>query len=77
MTVLDQLRPIIALELAVEEAEVVAEAHLLDDLDADSMNLLVIFSKVGEMFDLEIDDEMALAIDTVEDLLKVIEARGG
>lgn len=72
MSVIDQVRKIIVDELAVEEDEVVPEAHLMDDLDADSMNLLVIYSEVQKVFNITIDDKTALGIRTVDDLLKVI-----
>ena len=72
MSVIDQVRKIIVDELAVEEDEVIAEAHLMDDLDADSMNLLVIYSEVQKVFNITIDDKTALGIRTVDDLLKVI-----
>lgn len=72
MSVIDQVRKIIIDELAVEEEDVVPEAHLIDDLDADSMNLLVIYSEIEKLFNIKIDDETALGIRTVDDLLKII-----
>ena len=72
MAVFDQVRKIIVNELAVEEDDVVPEAHLVDDLDADSMNLLVIFTEVEKLFKVTIDDKTALGIRTVDDLLKII-----
>lgn len=76
MTVFDQLKKIIVDELSVEESEVVENANLIDDLDADSMELLVIFSEVEKKFNVPIDDKIALGIKTVGDLLKLIENKG-
>ena len=73
MPVIDQIRKIIVDELAVEESEVVEGAHLMDDLDADSMNLLVIFSEVEKIFNTKIDGKTSLDIKTVADLVKIAE----
>jgi acyl carrier protein len=73
MPVIDQIRKIIVDELAVEESEVVEGAHLMDDLDADSMNLLVIFTEVEKIFDVKIDGKTSLEIKTVADLVKIAE----
>jgi acyl carrier protein len=72
MAAIDQIRKIIVDELAVEESDVVEDANLADDLDADSMNLLVIYSEVEKAFNVKIDDDTALGIRTVGDLLKII-----
>lgn len=72
MTMIDQMKKIIVEELAVEESDVLEDAHLIDDLDADSMNLLVIFSEVEKVFNVSIDDDTTLRIRTVGDLLKIV-----
>ena len=77
MTVIDQMKKIIVDELAVEESDVLEDAHLIDDLDADSMNLLVIFSEVEKVFNVSIDDTTALGMRTVGDLLRIVGDRGG
>jgi acyl carrier protein len=74
--VIDQIRKIIVDELAVEESEVVEDAHLLDDLDADSMNLLVIFSEIEKIYGTKIDGITALNIKTVSDIVKIVENKG-
>ena len=73
MTAIEKIRKIIVDELAVEESDVVEDANLLDDLDADSMNLLVIYSEIEKAFKIKIDDEVALEIKTVADILKLID----
>ena len=76
MTVIDQIKKIIIDELAVEESDVLEDAHLTDDLDADSMNLLVIFSEVEKIFNVSLDDKTTLGIRTVGDLLKIVGDKG-
>jgi acyl carrier protein len=76
MPVIDQIRKIIVDELAVEESEVVEDANLVYDLDADSMNLLVIFSEIEKIFGTKIDGITALNIKTVSDMVKIVENKG-
>lgn len=73
MPVIDQIRKIIVDELAVEESVVVEDAHLMDDLDADSMNLLVIYSEIEKIFATKIDGKTSMGIKTVADLVKIVE----
>lgn len=76
MAIIDKLKKIVADELAVDESEVVEEAHLLDDLDADSMNLMVIYAEVEKIFGVVVDDDTALDIETVRDLVNHIKKEG-
>lgn len=76
MAPLDQIKGIVSDELAVDESDVVMEAHLMDDLDADSMNLLVIYTEIEKLFDIKIDDKVALQIKTVGDLVALVEKKG-
>jgi len=76
MVVIDKIKKILADELAVNESDVVEDAHLLDDLDADSMNLLVIYAEVEKIFGVVVDDETALEIEYVRDLVEHIKNQG-
>ena len=76
MAIIDKIKKIVADELAVDESEVVEEAHLLDDLDADSMNLMVIYAEVEKIFCVVVDDDTALDIETVRDLVNHIKKEG-
>lgn len=73
MAILDQIKKVLAEELAVDESEVVEEAHLIADLDADSLNLLVIYTEIERIFGVIVDEETALEILTVGDLVKHVE----
>jgi len=77
MAILDKIKEVLANELAVEGSEVAEEAHFMDDLGADSMNMLVIYSEVERIFGVIIEDEERLAIQTVGDLVKQVESKEG
>lgn len=68
-----KIKKILVDELAVDEDEVIPEAHLGDDLDADSYNRLLIFSEVEKLFGIKISDKTAPSIKKVEDLMKIVE----
>ncbi len=72
MNAFERVRAILVKELAVGESEVVESAMLADDLDADSLNRFAIYSSVEEEFGIELDDEETMEIETVGDLVKLI-----
>ena len=61
----DKVKNIIVDKLGVEESRVVPEANFLDDLGADSFDLVELIMEFEEEFYLEIPDEDAETITTV------------
>jgi acyl carrier protein len=59
--------------LGVEEAKVVAEANFIDDLGADSLDTVELVMAFEEEFGVEIPDEAAEKIQTVQDAVSYIE----
>ncbi|MEE8402109.1 MAG: acyl carrier protein [Candidatus Hydrothermarchaeaceae archaeon] len=72
MGAFERVKTIIVKELAVGESEVVESAMLADDLDADSLNKFSICSSVEEEFGIKLDDEETMEIETVGDLVSLI-----
>ena len=70
-----KVRSIIAEQLGVEEDEVVREASFLDDLGADSLDIVELIMALEEEFELEIPDEDAERITTVGDAVDYIRER--
>ena len=60
---------IIANQLGVDKEMVTAEANVVDDLGADSLDVVELVMALEEAFDLEIPDEEAEKIRTVKDIL--------
>jgi acyl carrier protein len=63
---------IIVEQLGVSEEEVTLEASFIDDLGADSLDLVELIMALEEEFGLEISDEDAEKIQTVQDVVNYI-----
>ena len=75
MAVEDRIRKIIAEQLDVQAGEVVLEASFTDDLGADSLDLVELVMGMEEEFGIEISDEEAERIQTVQDAINFVEER--
>ena len=64
--ILAKIQEITADRLGVEETEVTAEASFREDLEADSLDLVELIMELEEQFGMEIPDEEAEKITTVE-----------
>jgi acyl carrier protein len=69
----DKIRQIVADQLGVDVDEVTPEASFVDDLGADSLDTVELVMALEEEFGLEIPDEDAEKISTVDDAIKYIE----
>ncbi len=67
MSVEDKVRKIIAEKLSVDIEEVVPEASFVDDLGADSLDLVELIMSMEEEFDIDISDEDAETLVSVKD----------
>lgn len=67
-----RVKEIVAEQLGVEAAQVVPEASFMDDLGADSLDTVELVMALEEEFDLEIPDEDAEKIQTVNDAIEYI-----
>jgi acyl carrier protein len=69
----ERVTQIIVDQLGVEPSEVVPEASFLDDLGADSLDRVELIMAFEENFDLEIPDDDAEKIVTVQDAIAYIQ----
>jgi acyl carrier protein len=72
-TVEKRVKEIIVEQLGVSEDEVVSEASFIDDLGADSLDTVELVMALEEEFDIEIPDEDAEKIHTVQDAVNYIQ----
>lgn len=72
-TIYDRLKGIVTEQLGVDEEEVTPEASFVEDLNADSLDLVELIMSLEEEFGLEISDEDAEKIVTVGDAASYIE----
>lgn len=69
-----RVKDIIVEQLGVEEEEVSPEASFIDDLGADSLDTVELVMAFEEEFNIEIPDEDAEGISTVQDAIDYIKA---
>jgi acyl carrier protein len=74
MSVEDKVKKIIAEKLSVDVEEVVPAASFVDDLGADSLDLVELIMSMEEEFDIEISDEDAEKLVTFQDVIDYIKA---
>ncbi|MCM2357062.1 MAG: acyl carrier protein [Geobacteraceae bacterium] len=64
-----RVKEIVAEQLGVDESQVTNEASFMDDLGADSLDTVELVMALEEEFDIEISDESAEKIQTVQDAI--------
>nr|WP_187694824.1 acyl carrier protein [Thermovenabulum gondwanense] len=77
MEILDRVKKIIADQLGMDEDDITPDASFIDDLGADSLDIVELIMAFEEEFDLEIPDEDAEKIKTVQDVVDYIKNRIG
>ena len=72
--VFDKVKEILCHQLDVEEDAVTAEANIVDDLGADSLDFVDLVMSLEDEFNVEIPDEDVEGIKTVGDIVKYLES---
>jgi len=75
MSLFEEIQEIICEQLKAKPEEVKPETSFIDDLGADSLDSIELVMALEEKFNLEIPDEDAEKMNTVEDVVKYIEAK--
>jgi len=73
MAILDEVKEVVAEQLGVNVDEIKEDSKFVDDLGADSLDVVELVMALEEKFDIEIPDENAEGIATVADAVKFIE----
>ena len=71
--VLDQVRNMIASQLQIPVEQITADSRLVEDLKADSANVMVMILELEAEFGIEEEDEVILSFKTVGDVVAYIE----
>ncbi len=72
MAIEEKVKQIVVEQLGVDEDQVTEEAAFMDDLGADSLDTVELVMALEEEFDIEISDEDAEKIQTVQDAVAYI-----
>ncbi|ADV45793.1 MAG TPA: acyl carrier protein [Nitratifractor salsuginis] len=73
MAILDEVKEVVVEQLNVSPDEVKEDSKFVEDLGADSLDVVELVMALEEKFDIEIPDEEAEKIATVADAIKFIE----
>ena len=73
--IFEKVKSIIVEQLSVDESEVTPESSFVDDLGADSLDIVELIMAFEEAFGMEIPDEDAEKIVTVGDAVRYIQSR--
>ena len=75
MDIFEQVKKILCDQLGLEEEQVNEDSEVIDDLGADSLDIVDLVMTLEEEFDTEIPDEDIENLKTVGDIVKYIEDR--
>lgn len=73
--VFEKIREILFEQLEYDEDKITMESSIVDDLGADSLDVVDLVMSIEEEFDIEIPDEEIETVKTVGDLVKFVESR--
>ncbi len=73
----EKVKEIIAEQLGIEVDQIKPESKFVDDLGADSLDVVELIMAFEEAFNIEIPDEDAEKIQTVKDVIDYIQAKLG
>jgi len=73
MAILDEVKEVVAEQLGKSVDEIQEDSKFVEDLGADSLDVVELVMALEEKFDIEIPDEEAQKIATVADAVKFIE----
>ena len=74
MSIAEQMKEIIAEKLSVDIEDVTPQASFVDDLGADSLDLVELIMSMEEAFNIDISDEDAGKLVTVQDAIQYVGA---
>ena len=74
MNTFDKVKAIVVEQLGVDEAEVTIDSTFIDDLGADSLDIVELIMAFEEGFNVEIPDDVAEKIKTVKDTVEYIDS---
>jgi len=70
----DRIQSIVAEQLGVESADVMKDASILDDLGADSLDVVELVMTLEEAFDIEVPDDVVEELRTIGDVQRYVES---
>ncbi len=75
MELFDEIKKMIIKIFALDNEMVVPDAHLQDDLGADSLALVTLSEEISERYSIELDLDDLVDIENVAELVKLVESK--
>jgi len=75
MDVFEKVKGMVASQLQADAGDITPESRLVEDLKADSANVMVLILELENEFGIEVEDEMILTLKTVGDVVKYIKEK--
>ena len=72
--IFETVKKMIATQLKVDENAITPESRLVEDLKADSANVMVMIMDLEDNFGIMVEDDQIMKLKTVGDVVKYIEA---
>lgn len=69
----EKVRGMLSKQLMVDEANIRMESRLVEDLKADSANVMLLVIELENLFDIEVEDDAILALKTVKDVVDYVD----
>ena len=70
--IFDKVAELIALQMGIDKSEITMKTRMLEDLKADSANIIMLVMDLENEFDIAVDDEVLMGIKTVGDVVNCI-----
>jgi acyl carrier protein len=74
--IFDKVKKYILMQLPIDDSRVVESARMVEDLGADSANLMMLIMDLETEFNLTVEDEALGSIKTVGDIVDYIQKKG-
>lgn len=71
----DKVKALISQQLKVSEDKVTPDARLVEDLGADSANVMVLIMEVEDQFGIMVEDDAIMTLKTVKDVVAYIDSK--
>ena len=71
----EKIRDILAKQLKIDKSEITLESNIVEDLGADSLDMIELIMAIEEEYDFEVPDDDVTGIKTVADAVEYIETK--
>lgn len=71
-TVFEKVSDLIVAQLPISKEQIKPESKLIEDLGADSANIMILICDIENEFDVQVDNDMLATVSTVDDIVKYL-----